>query len=143
MTLTKEVKITVDSVIESLDDFGAPEGEPEKMTASHTAHMKTEGDTVTLSYSESSEGGKCETELVLIGETVTLKRTGAIETVMRFAPGEHYSTVYSIPPYSFDAEIVTRRLTNSFKDKGLLEIKYIMTVGGAKRRTVLRISLWS
>ena len=143
MAFTKEIKITVDSVIEALDDFGAPEGEPEKMTASHTARMKNEDGVITLSYDESSEGGSCATDIVIDGEGITLRRTGAIETVMHFAEGERYKTVYSVPPYSFDAEIITRRITNTVADSGLLEIKYIMTIGGAKRRTVLRISLWS
>ena len=143
MAFTKEVKITVDSIIESLDDFGSPEGEPEKMKTSHTASMKTAGDITTISYVESSEGGECTTDITFEGNAVTLKRTGAIETLMHFKEGERHKTVYSIPPYSFDAEIITRRITNTVNDGGLLEIKYIMTIGGAKRRTVLRLSIWS
>ena len=89
--------------------------------------------------SEKNENGKTLTEITIDKASVSVKKRGDIETDMVFAEKELTKTVYRVPPFSFDAEIYTRKIRNSITSKGgRLELFYCITVGGAKKNTVLR-----
>ena len=61
---------------------------------------------------------------------------------MIFAEKETTKTIYSIPPFSFDAEIYTRKIRSTISSSGgKLELFYSITVGGAKKNTVLKAVL--
>ena len=47
-----------------------------------------------------------------------------------------------MPPYSFDTDIYTRRIRNSLSlSGGELTLIYDMTIGGAKKKTTMKIKV--
>ena len=81
---------------------------------------------------------------ILIREsgTVTVRRSGAIDSTMHFDINEEFNTVYSLPPYKFDMTVRTEKIKNSLSVfGGTLEIFYGMSVGGAGKRVKMRIEV--
>ena len=137
-----EMNITVSSVIENLDDFELVLGEAEKSEIKAPCFLKLDGDTAVISYTEKNENGKTLTEITINNNTVSVKKRGDINTNMIFAEKEITKTIYSIPPFSFDAEIYTRKIRSTISSSGgKLELFYSITVGGAKKNTVLKAVL--
>lgn len=134
--------VTVKSVIENLDDYGIPEAEAERTEIKVPAEVFSKNGATVIRYTEKNEGGTTDTELVVKGLDITLTRRGAIESVMHFAEGELYETLYKIPPFSFDAKIKTKRIRSTLSDTaGTLELRYNMTVGGASKNALLKITV--
>ncbi len=128
--MIKRVKIKLHSVINNLED-GITIGDAEinDITADGTLHEG--GGEILISYSESGEGGSVLTRVRMLDGSVTVTRGGAISSVMVFAPGEKYNTIYEIAPYKFDMSITTVRMTSAMSaEGGSLDIRYKMTVGG-------------
>ena len=105
--MIKKVRVKIESSIENLTPTGLPDGEPETSVSEAEGFYRF-SDGGFLNYTEENEGGKCRTEVTSIGGTVTVRRSGAIESEIRFTEGEAHSSVYSIPPYRFDATVYTR-----------------------------------
>ena len=58
-----------------------------------------------------------------------------------FVEGETHHSVYTIPPYSFDAEVKAKRVRVSVNEnEGLIDLVYNMTVGGAEKAA--RMKIW-
>lgn len=140
--MEKILHVTVRSLIENLDDFGLTES-TESETVTESAAVIKEGEGLTLVYEEKNEGGACETRLTVTELGVRLVRHGAIESVMEFRVGELTKTVYSVPPFSFDAEIETKRIKSTLTEcGGTLELRYTLTIGGAKKKTRLSLTVY-
>lgn len=139
----KNVKIKIHSYIENLDSAGLRDGEPEVNDSEHTALLTLMGDELYISYEENSEGGKIASDIHIMAENkITVCRRGAIESVLLFADGEVFNTLYTIPPYKFDMQVKTLRIRNSLSvDGGSLDILYSMTVGGASKKCRMKISV--
>ncbi len=137
-----EVTVKVTSIIENLDAFGLSLGDPER-TESLTVgyyHVYDDGRRL-VTYAESGEGGDVTTEIDIFGRTVTVSRRGAIESRMIFEEGRTHTSVYSIPPYRFDAEVRTRKITLELSEqKGRIEFLYNMKIGGAEKSA--RMKIW-
>ena len=139
--MLKKIKLDIESVITNLDDLGVPDGDPEINRTSHVGAMRTSNDETVFSYKESNENGSISCSVTVRGESVSVRREGAICSVMVFDTGEPYKTVYSIPPYSFDMVITTKKLEISLSERGgKIDILYTMDVGGAKKSTRMRIT---
>lgn len=133
---------TVRSYAENLDDFGLTES-TESDTSTEKASLTEENGIITLLYTQNTGGGECKTVLTVKDKTVTLSRSGAIDGVMVFSEGETTETIYSIPPYSFDASIQTKRLKSSLSATGgTLELLYFITIGGAKKKMRLSVTVY-
>ncbi len=136
-----EVTVKVTSIIENLDSYGLKDGEPER-TESLSAgyyHIYDDGRRL-VTYAENTDSGALTTEIEVFRGTVTVSRKGAIESRMEFAEGKTHTSVYSIPPYRFDAEVKTRRLVSELYDgKGRIELKYNMKIGGAEKSATMKI----
>ena len=136
----KRAKISLQSFIDNLDKDGLPEGECERSCVSVFGEVAILGEAVNISYEEQSEEGKVITELKISDGEAILERKGAISSVMVFSESKPYKTVYSLPPYSFDMEIFTRRLELNVSDCGLfLRLVYNMNVGGASKLCRMRL----
>lgn len=137
------MEIKIHSLIEDIGENGLPEGEPE-INVTTTPVTVTQKDGLTLfSYTETQDGTEIKTHLYLLeGGGVRLYRTGGIVWDVTLREGEAAKTVYSIPPYSFDAEVLPRRVT-AIKDGEKYDIRlvYSMTVGGAKKDVKMRINI--
>lgn len=135
----KNFYVTVRSYIENLDDFGLTESTESDVTTEPCELRFADGG-ATVIYSVSSEGATAETELTVNDGGVRLVRRGAIDSLMEFSEGEVTKTVYCVPPYSFDAEIDTKKIRGSLGEcGGTVELLYYLTIGGAKKK--MRLSL--
>ena len=136
------MNLTVRSFAENLDDFGLSEStESDTQTAKATV-FESDG-VITVKYLQKTEGGEYSTVLTLDKDKLTLRREGAICGAMEFSLGKITKTLYSVPPYSFDAEIETKRLKSSLTENGgTLELLYFLTIGGAKKRMRLSLTLY-
>ena len=137
-----EVTIKVSSVIEEVDDAGIVVGEQERTETKATGYLHVfEDGKYLFTYSESGEGGTVTTEICAVGRRVTVKRNGSIESCMEFEEGKSHSSVYSIPPYRFDALIRTKRVNLDLSEhKSKIELYYNMEIGGAVRSA--RMKIW-
>ena len=137
-----EVTVKVTSVIENLDASGLVADEPERTETTAVGYLHVyENDTALVTYRESGEGGTVTTEIAVRGKTVTVSRKGAIESCMVFEEGKSNKFVYSIPPYRFDAEIITKRMRcEDFVKNGRIELYYNMKIGGADKAA--RMKIW-
>ena len=132
--MLKRIGLKIYSCIDNLDERGLPDGESEISSSCHSGAMKISGGEISLSYRESTEGGSVFSD-ILVHESgsVTVRRSGAIDSTMHFDENEEYNTVYSLPPYKFDMTVRTKKIKNSLSVLGgTLEISYEMCVGGAE-----------
>ena len=136
------VTVKVTSLIENIDtEASAPADFERAETLSEGRFIIHDDGRAIVSYSEQSEGGSVKTEISVFGSSVTVSRRGAIESEMRFEEGRAHSSVYSIPPYRFDAEIFCDCLTAEiYPERARIELAYKMKIGGAERRA--RMKIW-
>lgn len=138
--MLKKLKIRIESTITDLDGTGLPEGESEKsVSETEATYRYSEGD-IRIRYKEESEGNVSETEIVCREGWVTVKREGAIVSNLYFKEGESQKSIYSIPPYNFDAEVLAKRVRVSLnEDGGNISLIYNMKIGGADKSAVMKI----
>ena len=140
MAVIKEKKIIVSSVIENLLPSGLSDGEPEKTDVSADGFLKISDGEYVISYVEKTDGGRVSSDIFITDGSVRVKRSGDIESDMLFSEGLSHKSVYTVPPYSFDAEVFTKRIRNSMtRDGGRVDIFYTMKIGGADKKVRMRI----
>ena len=136
-----DVNITIESSIENLDSCGLADGDIEKTVSQAVGRYKFSERSAILLYHEKSEGGDIRSEISYQDGTLTVKRSGAIESNMQFKEGESHCSVYSIPPYRFDAEVRTRRIRACLDENGgAIDLIYNMKIGGAEKSA--RMKIW-
>lgn len=141
MTVINEVKIKIESTIENLDSAGLPEGDVERNASEAEGFLRFSDGKATLTYVEENEGGRAESEITCIDGGVTVCRRGAIESELYFKEGESHSSIYSVPPYKFDATVTTRRVRIDLTaEGGKIDLLYNMRIGGAEKST--RMKIW-
>ncbi len=139
MALTKRVKIYTESFIEELSDNGAAE-DAEKTFSEAEGELSFFGESILLSYAENSADTQMNSKITVSKNGVTVKKSGSANYEFVFIEGGRTEALYSVPPYSFDTEIYTRRIRNSLSlDGGEISLIYDMTIGGAKRKTAMKI----
>ena len=134
-----EVKINIESVVEDLDDAGLVAGSDK--TKSEAVGTLTERDNATvIAYSETEEGVTTSSEIIIKRDSITVNRTGGVEYSFLFAEGKTTSSLYKVPPYSFDTEIFTRRIRQEFAgSEGKITLFYDMTIGGADKYVKMKL----
>ena len=141
MAVIKEAEIRIVSVIENLSPSGIPEGEAERAESSATGYLHLTDGATFVTYTEMTDGGKIVSEVRSEADTVKVIRRGAIESEMHFREGTSHSSVYSVGPYSFDAEVSTRRIRRELSaEGGRIELFYNMRIGGADKSA--RMKIW-
>ena len=140
MAVIKEKKIIISSVIENLLPSGLSDGEPEKTDVSADGFLKISDGEYVISYVEKTDSGRVSSDIFITDGSVRVKRSGDIESDMLFSEGLSHKSVYTVPPYSFDAEVFTKRIRNSMtRDGGRVDIFYTMKIGGADKKVRMRI----
>ena len=135
-----DVKINMLSVI-STD--GSLSGDTDRSENDYKGKLSVCDGKIRLSYSERTEGGEVSTEIHVLDGRVVVKRSGAIVSNMVFAEGKTNTSVYSIPPHSFDMTIECRRLKMEGGDlSGRVDMLYKMNIGGEDRSARMRI-IWN
>ena len=138
--MISRVKIKIESIIENLDAHGLSDGESEKSTGLFDGVYRFAPDGAHITYKENTDGGLCESEILVFSDSVSVKRRGAIISNLYFKEGETSASLYQIPPYSFDAEVTAKRVDidlNSFGGK--INLVYNMKIGGAEKSAIMRI----
>ncbi len=139
--MLKKIKLNIESHIDNLDDYGRLDTESESTNSSYTATMRISDGEIILAYKESDENGTVSCTVSLSGSTVSVRRNGAIVSTLVFDESQVYKTVYLVPPYKFDMEVKTLKLTSSLSEHGGdIDILYDMTVGGARKRARMKIT---
>ena len=140
MPVIKEKTVIVSSVIENLLPTGLPDGEPEKTEISVGGYFKTDGTEYSITYSEECDGERAVSDIVICEGSVRVRKEGAVVCEMIFKDGFVHKFIYGVPPYSFDAEITTKKIRNGMTDDGgRIDIFYSMKIGGAEKRVKMRI----
>lgn len=139
--MLKKVKIDIKSRIDNLDDFGLCESESEVSDSSYFGSLKCFENEYKISYKEENENGIVSCDIVITDEQIVVRRTGSIISTLVFNEKEPYQTIYELPPYKFDMTVNTKKIRNSItQNGGNVEIIYEMNVGGAKKRTSMKIN---
>ena len=135
-------KFTINSVIDNLDDFGAPSGDPEVNNTNADGEISECGGTLTIFYKEKTEEVITSTRIEIRPDgSVMLRRMGGIVSDMLFIEGKETKTIYQIPPYKFDMTLTTKKIRTSFTDKcGELQLIYSMNVGGGQKNARMKIT---
>ena len=135
-------KFTINSVIDNLDDFGAPSGDPEINITNADGEISECGGTLTIFYKEKTEEVITSTRIEIRPDgSVMLRRMGGIVSDMLFIEGKETKTIYQIPPYKFDMTLTTKKIRTSFTDKcGELQLIYSMNVGGGQKNARMKIT---
>ena len=140
MAIIKEKKIILSSVIDNLLPSGLTDGEPECAESTAEGFLKITDGEYALSFAETTEGGRVVSDITVRDGSVRLCRRGAINSDMLFEEGLSHTSLYEVPPYSFDAEIYTKKIRNSMgRDGGRVDIYYTMKIGGADKKVRMRI----
>ncbi len=139
--MISEAEIKVLSVVDNLGDSGLPEGESERVESVYSGFYHKTEDGILITYTEGEGEGASLSEIKLSGTAVSVKRTGAIESELLFEEGAVHKSLYRVPPYTFDAEVRTRKIRTSLSDAGgSLELHYNMKIGGAEKSA--RMKIW-
>lgn len=138
--MLKRINLKIESVIDNLDSGGLLDGDSERSVSEFVGSMRVSGDDVRITYKEKNDGNESETEIICSGGGVTVRRRGAIESELYFKEGETQQSVYSVPPYKFDAEVKTRRVRIELSETGgKIDLFYNMKIGGAEKSARMRI----
>jgi uncharacterized beta-barrel protein YwiB (DUF1934 family) len=136
-----EVKIKIEAMIENLDTSGLPIGDTERTASEAEGFLRYSDGEVLLTYCEENEGGRADSEIYCKDGVVKVVRQGAIESEMIFEEGVLHSSIYSLPPYKFDAAITAKRVRCDVGcDGGKIDLLYNMKIGGAEKTT--RMKIW-
>ena len=138
--MISRVKIKIESIIDNLDESGLTDGQSEKNTTLVDGVYRYTGDGARISYKEKVEGCEIENEILVLSGSVTVRRQGAIISDMCFREGESHSSIYQIPPYRFDCEVLARRVSVELRPTdGKINLIYNMKIGGAEKSAIMRI----
>ena len=133
-------KLSVSSVIENLSEDGLVYGDIEKTEITVDGEYEYTSEKVLMRYSEKSENGVVNSEIVVTKDAVTVTRSGAVSSRFEFSEGQRNESIYTACGYSFDTEIYTRKIRSTLTEcGGKLDIHYDMKIGGADKRVRMRI----
>ena len=139
--MLKKVRLKIESVIDNLTPEGLPEGDAEKSVSECFGSLRITDGQTNVTYTEKTESGDVHTMIICFDGQVNVMRSGAIESNLCFVEGETHSSIYSIPPYKFDATVKTKRVRVAISEsEGAIDLIYNMTVGGAEKAA--RMKIW-
>lgn len=137
----KKIRINIESTVEDLDDAELTVSS-DKTHAEALGVMEENDGTVSVSYSQTEEGLTSNSRVTVKGESVEVNRSGDAEYSFVFTEGKTTGSLYTVPPYSFDTEIYTRRIRKALTPTGIdITLIYDMTIGGAKKKTTMKIKV--
>ena len=136
-------EIKIRSVIEDIDPSGLTVGDPEVTERVCRGRLRPYGTGYELTYTESEEGQSTDTQLFVSAEgEISLRRSGAIDSELRFSPLGVYTTLYSVGPYKFDMTVRTKKIRSSLGALGgQISLVYEMTLGGSARLSRMKIEV--
>ena len=129
----------VRSRIEDLDESGLVT-DAEELKSESMGFLRAAEDEMLLTYTEGEGESKVFSQVLIHGESVSVNRRGATESSILLEVGKKQTSIYKVPPYSFDMEVEAKRIRNSMSLKGgRLDLFYLMTIGGQARKVRLTV----
>ena len=116
-----------------------PGDEPESVELTTAGIMEREGDTVTLSYQESPLTGLAgtTTEFRIAPDKITLKRTGAVESVMEFVEGQVGESLYRIEEGALLLRVLAKKMEVDLQeDSGFFHLNYAIEIENTPMGTI-------
>ncbi len=137
-----DIELTVNSVIDNLDENGFAEGDPEITIFTTDGHLRLTDNGYDIYYVEENDGGKTYCTLSALKDGgAYLKRHGACEFELPLREGEEVETVYKVSPYAFDVTVNPLKIRNSLTESGgEIALFYTMNIGGQNKKIKLKIS---
>ena len=136
----KRAFFNISSIIENKDGEG--ESDTERSFSKAHGSLRISDGEINLSYKESTESGDVHTIICKNDACVTVRRTGAIDSLMIFTEGKTQSSVYTVGAYKFDMSLSTERIRCDIGESGgTLRLLYGMTVGGVTKRCSMKIEV--
>lgn len=132
-------RISIETFVEELDERGEVD-DSDRTEESAECFIREESGKIILSYSAKNEGATVYSDITVSDGSVSVKRSGNIESEFVFSEGLLHTSTYKIPPYSFDAEVFTRKIRNNLtRCGGTLSLIYDLKVGGRVSRMRMKI----
>ena len=132
-------RISIETFVEELDERGEVD-DSDRTEESAECFIREESGKIILSYSAKNEGSTVYSDITVSDGSVSVKRSGNIESEFVFSEGLLHTSTYKIPPYSFDAEVFTRKIRNNLtRCGGTLSLIYDLKVGGRVSRMRMKI----
>ena len=139
---TKRAKVEVISSICDIDENGCAVGDEERFSEKNDATLTCEGGFVTVKYTACTEGQSVSTAIITNESELTVRRQGAISSLLTFGKDMVYKTLYEIAPYKFDMTVTTESFSLDLGEGGgCADIVYRMEIGGSSRRTHMKIEV--
>ena len=136
MSCFVNVKVKISSVIENLLPSGLCDGECERTSTETVGTLDKRGEIYRIRYSETGEGGEVLSEITVGTDSVRVVRSGALVSDIIFRENFFHKSLYTVPPYSFDMEVLTSKIR---RGDGRLDIFYKMTLGGQDKRVKMTL----
>ncbi len=125
------MKLFLRSVFTSPD---APDDEEEVIEEQFDCEVKLRERTWFITYTEYSDGKRCEVALAYNGARLTMARRGAAKVTLGFGVGEKFRAIYSVGGMQMDMLTYTTELSGNLTDAGgEIRLAYDMNVGGVPR----------
>ena len=141
MAIKRQATVTVKSVISSLGSDGRETGISDVTELSSSAEVMSRDGITRILYTEATEGGRVDCELIFKCGSVRLKRRGAVSLDVDLTPGVSFDGIYSVPPYKFDIQVKAKQVDLDLSESGARAILvYDMCIGGEERRAEMQIS---
>ena len=136
-----KLTLTVNSVIENLDESGLPDGDPEINIFTTDGTLRLYDSDFIITFKEESEGQITHSQITVSESFVSLTKRGAIESDMLFEEGKTTKTLYRVGPYAFDMHLTTKRIRSSVGEEGgELQLIYSMNIGGQDKNVRMKIT---
>ena len=111
MAFIKEGKFLVRSRIEDLDESGLVT-DAEEIKSESMGFLRAAEDEMLLTDTEGEGESKVFSQVLIRGASVIVNRRGATESSICLEVGKKQTSVYKVPPYSFDMEVEAKRIRN-------------------------------
>ena len=101
-----------------------------ELTTEGRMTIRDDGEMV-LAYDETELTGMegTTTRFTILGDTVILRRTGAVNNEMHFETGRPHISLYETPMGALTVEINTQKIAHRLSERGgILDIKYTIAV---------------
>jgi len=109
--------------------------------------LSDDGNRISVSYNESEASGMDGSTTTVsflksCPEMITMTRDGAVSATLVFEDGKRHHCIYKTPFMPFEVCVLTKSVTNSLLEDGLLYLDYMVEIRGAKaERTKFKMQL--
>ena len=139
------VRLHILSLVSELDEAGNKvDGGSRRVEETAFGSLVRYGTGGLITYTAEDENGKTESRILFPEDrrSLTIVRTGAVTSEMRFSEGMTHESEYGILGYRFPLTVALSSLKNSVADNGGdIRLSYRMDIGGQKQKVSMQITV--